>query len=189
MNVKKQEPVVTVVRVETDELKNEAYRLRYSVFSIEMGDHRYADHAKQTWSDSDDFAASNLFAAVDEHNHVVGTIRLTAYREHNFIAADKYQFDVLAGILSIPIGSLLKRVARADRGVLAQSVRGTSVLTKLQECMESYAVEKGLDVLVGVPGVGNERSRNAFRKLGWKDTELTGEHNGHKCHVIYKLLS
>jgi RimJ/RimL family protein N-acetyltransferase len=188
MSVKKQEPEVSVVRVETDELKNEAYRLRYSVFSIEMGDHRYADHTKQIWSDPDDFAASNLFAAIDEHNQVVGTIRLTAYREHKFIAADQYHFDVLAGMLKLPVDNLLQRVARADRGVLAQSVRGTSVLNKLQDSMESYAVEKGLDVLVGVPGVGNERSRNAFRKLGWRETELTGEHKGYKCHIIYKLL-
>jgi GNAT superfamily N-acetyltransferase len=153
-----------------------------------MGDHRYADHSKQIWSDPDDIAASNLFVAINEQDQVVGTMRLTPYRTHKFIAADQYQFDELARILNMPIDGLLQRVARADRGVVDQSARGTSVLSKLQGHVDAYAMSVGIDVLVGVTAALNDRARNAFRKLGWKDTELTGEHKGYKCHIIYKLL-
>ena len=188
MRIKPQESEVFVIRAETDQLKNEAYRLRYSVFSIELGDHRYADHSKQLWSDSDDIPDSNLFVAVDNLDQVVGSIRLTAYREHEFIAAEQYRFSRLADMLRLPLGELLNRVARADRVVLAQCVRGTNVLSKLQECIESYAKSMGLDILVAAIGESNERSRTSFGKLGWNLTDLTGEHSGFKGHIIYKLL-
>jgi hypothetical protein len=65
------------------------------------------------------------------------------------IAADQYQFGELAKILSMPINGLLQRVARADRGVVDQSARGTSVLSKLQGHVDAYALNIGIDVLVG----------------------------------------
>lgn len=125
---------------------------------------------------------------VNVQDQVVGTMRLTAYRAHVFIAADQYQFGELAKILNMLIDGLLQRVAQADRRVVDQSARGASVLSKLQGHVEAHALNNGTDILVGVTAAFNDRARNAFRKLGWKDTELTGEHRGYKCHIIYKIL-
>lgn len=165
-----------------------ALKLRYSIFFLEGGDSRYADHERQVWSDRDDGPQSHLIIAVDDSNCVIGTVRVTVLRDWQFIGHEAYGLDVLAAQVGIALEELLPRIARMDRGVVAKECRGTGIMPLLQHLAEETAFKHGCDLLIGAQAVENKRSRRALEKLGWRDYPVIGTNAGFTAQLIFKLL-
>ena len=176
------------IEATTDDLKQQALRLRYEVFFEEGNDGRYADHERKVWSDRDDGPQSRLVVGLNELGNVVGTMRLTRLIDWPFIAHEIYDFRLLAEIVKIPEELLRATVARADRGVVAKAYRGSGVLVQMQHCFERMARDAGCSVIVGIPGVSNIASRRAFQKLGWLEYPHVSTFNGFTAQHIYKDL-
>lgn len=172
----------------TDELRMSAYRLRHEVFSREMGDHRYADHERQIWTDCDDGPQSKVIVVINDENEVVGTIRHTRLNDWEIIGKDAYGLTILAEILGLNVKDLESRSSRIDRAAIAMNWRGKSIVRHLQEACERLAKSLGSDILIGIPGIENARSRKAYEKLGWLEYPVVGTHGGFTAQMIYKDL-
>ena len=177
------------VHIASSEQLTHAYHLRYQVFSEEMKDHRYADHANRVWRDEDDIPASQVVVAIDSSGGVVGTARLTPLRLHKFIGYEVYGFDVLARLLEISEEEVRAQVARLDRVVVSKPWRGRRVVHKLVSSVEDLAWNCGSTIVVGVPGAGNRRSRVTFQRLGYRDYPVSAEYRGFIAQLIYKRLT
>jgi GNAT superfamily N-acetyltransferase len=165
-----------------------ALRLRYSVFYLEGGDTRYADHSQALWIDKDDGPNSHLLIAVDDSDNVIGTIRVTVLRDCDFIGHAAYDFNVLASYVGIPLNELRNRIARIDRGVVAKTFRRLGIRSLLQTLAEQTALSHGCDVLVASNATSNAPARLANQKLGWTEYPVVGTHAGFTAQSIFKLL-
>ena len=165
-----------------------AMKLRYSVFFVEGGDARYADHERQVWSDRDDGPQSHLLIAVDDSNNVIGTGRVTILRDWQFIGHDAYGLDVLATHIGISLEELLSRIARLDRVVVAKEFRGTGIRSLLEDLAEVAALKHDCDIFVAAGSVEKIPARRANQRLGWKDYPFIGTHAGFTCQCIFKVL-
>lgn len=165
-----------------------ALKLRYDVFFLEGGDERYADHEQKVWADCDDGPQSHLLVAVDDGDIVIGTVRLTVLRDWEFIAINAFRLPVLAKYLGVRELELRDRVARVDRGVVAQPYRRRGVQSALQSLAEQVALQNKCDILVGATALDNVPARRANQKLGWNDYNVSSTHGGFTCQAIFKKL-
>src|SRR5690606_3205139 len=114
---------------------------------------------------------------------VVGSFRLTLMRDWPFIGHEVYGFETLASIVSF---TSTDSVARVDRCVIAKTHRGSGLLRMLQNFTEAAASSMGVEILVGVPGFGNPRSRAAFSKVGWLEYPVVAAYRNFTAQLIYK---
>jgi len=173
----------------TQEELEAVYRLRYQVFFEEGADGRYANHVLKHWRDEDDCPESSVVAAWTQDGQAVATMRLTCLKHRDFIGHSVFRFDLLAEILNRTEIDLRTSVARADRGVVRADHRSKGLVKLCQEVIERTAIGYNCDVLVGVPGISNERSGRAFEKVGWKEYPVQATFRGFSGQLIYKLIS
>jgi hypothetical protein len=165
------------------------YRLRYDVFFEEGRDERYADHDLKHWSDEDDCPDATVVAVWTTDGEAVATIRVTCLKHRDFIGHSVFRFDLLADIVNLSEEKLRNRVAKADRGAVRAGHRGKGLVQLCQDMIEKVALSHGCDILVGVPGIGNSRSRRAFEKVGWKEYPVQATFRGFTGQLIYKKLA
>ena len=180
---------ISISVAQTTSEKKAAYRLRYDVFTTELGDERYSNHEAKEFRDTDDVETSLIFVG-KFGGETVGTCRLKLLRHQEFIALDQYHIGVLAKHLDCDIEALSKGLAAIDRAAVAKSWRGTGLIKAMFNALETEAISLGARTLIG----SVEQSEPALtvfyrRVLGYNAYAATGEHLGLKCQCLYKLLS
>ena len=183
------QPSPYTIRLATTQAdRDAAFRLRYEVFTAELGDDRYADHEKRLFLDCDDDARNHLLIAELDDGTVIGTVRLTLLKDCRFIGYDAYGWDQLATVLGITLDALLPRVARLDRGAVAKPWRRTGILGAFQPSYFSICYREGCDTLVGTIEVHNDGMRKAMASFGWSESGTIETFNGLTAQVIYRQL-
>ena len=180
-------PFVVKIATSHDELLG-AYKLRYRVFSIEEGDHRYANHQTKTWQDCDDTLSATVFIAVHDNQEIIGTIRYTAFSANRIIAEDKYDFDLLSELTAIAPEQIRSLVAREDRGVVSPEYRSMGVFVELEKTLTEYALSQTKKLLVVAHKATDDRLNKIFDRSGWKAYK-TDTYNGFTAAVAYKKLA
>ena len=71
------------VQADSEDIKKETYRLRYRTYVEEFGFEKVEDHPGGL--ETDEYESNSIhFAALNEHNDVIGTIRLVLHSEKGF---------------------------------------------------------------------------------------------------------
>lgn len=173
---------------ETEAEREAAYRLRYEVFGLEEGDHRYSDHERKFWIDQDDGPLSTIFLAYDSEGECLATTRLTIFRNHSFFAIEAYHLEILAPILNLTIPELTTTVGRWDRGVVVPSARGFGLLQMLEKQVSDHAYKNGCRVIVAAIKPHNESVLSSVSKSGYRTYPVIETYGGFTAQLIYKDL-
>ena len=168
--------------------KSAAYRLRYDVFTTELGDERYANHETKEFKDEDDVDGSVIFIGKFGED-VVASCRLKPLQNREFIALDQYGLVALAQHLGREFTMLSQELAALDRAVVAKLWRGSGITEAVFADLERTAIQQQVRTLV----VAIEKSKRVHavfyqRVLGFRSYPVTGEHRGLDCQCMYKLI-
>ncbi len=179
---------LTIKIAATDSEREAAYRLRYDVFDLEEGDHRYSDHNRKFWIDQDDGPNSTVLIALDQEGCCIGTTRFTLLRDQTFIGLEAYHLEVLAPLLCLTLEQLCEIVGRWDRGVVTRSARGLGLLQLMEVQVAGYAFRHGCKVLVATVKPDNRAVLSAVEKSGYHTYPAIGSYGGFTGQLIYKDL-
>ena len=180
--------LIQIKIAETDAEREAAYRLRYEVFGLEEGDHRYSDHERKFWIDQDDGPNSTVLVALNQEGRCVGTTRFTMLRDQHFIALDAYHFDVLAPRFNLSLSQLTEVIGRWDRGAVERQCRGGGLFQRLEEELVACARLQGCQIIVVVVETGNAAMLHIVQKAGYLSTSVVGHYQGFTGYVICKDL-
>jgi N-acyl-L-homoserine lactone synthetase len=152
----------------TDETcKVAAFRLRYDVFTEELGRVSLANAATKEYVDENDYGRSHLIIAT--HNtEVIGTLRLTLRAEASFWNDDEYQYSKLYQILGFEYPYEMAEIALADRAVVAKPHRGSAALRSMWSLLYRCCEMNRIKVLVGVIDAENRALVRFHQRQGWQ---------------------
>jgi len=180
--------LIQIKIAETDAEREAAYQLRYEVFGLEEGDHRYSDHERKFWIDQDDGPNSTVLVAFDMDGICLASTRLTLLRQLKFLAMEAYHFEVLAALLNLSLTELTMIVGRWDRGVVRKSARGLGILQLLEERVADLAMSNNCTIIVGTIKPDNHAMFRAVAKAGYRTYPVVETYRGFTAQLIYKDL-
>ena len=178
---------VNIARAVSEADRTAAYNLRYIVFGVDEGDHRYSDHERKIWVDADDDEKSHLWLA-RSGRRAVGTARARRFCE-DMIARDCYHLDRLAKQLDTTREVLAERAMRIDRVVVAKEFRRTGLAGRMVAAIEQASVADGVDVLLAAIEPMNAGSQQAAGKYGWEPYRELATYGGFTAQTYLKRLT
>lgn len=129
---------MNIVRVISEEKKQEVYQFRYSIYVEEMNrKQRYADHKMKTIRDPLD-SFGHLFVALDKDQNITGTVRMNFCRE-----GDVGEYGEFYRLNSLP-SSDYTDTSITTRLMVAPAYRSKSLAVRLSIAGYNFAVENGL---------------------------------------------
>jgi hypothetical protein len=144
----------------TDADRASAYRLRYEVFSQELGRVFYANHKDRTYKDRVDDGSAHILVVKNEREFT-GTLRFTLRTEAAFLSEDEGYFSEI--ISEFGEGA----VALADRGAIAASSRGHQLYPQMWDYGFQFVQSRGARVVVGVIDADNDFLSRFHARQGW----------------------
>ncbi len=145
-----------------------AQQLRYTVFTLEEGDERYADHERGTFSDDRDGPSANVLIALDETDTCVATLRFSLRREGPFIGDDAYPYEELSEALGLPVDQVLFCAALVERGVVKKEFRRSGVFREMYAFGERWLQKEGIRVVLGAVMESKPDAARVQEKFGYQ---------------------
>ncbi len=181
---------VVIQPVSDASVLQEVFRLRYQVYVEEFGDERFADHAAQQYSDSDDTNDTILLVArCVPSDAIVGTIRLKPLSRREFLTSELFDFAQLASALAMDTNAVKDLTVLLDRGVVASSHRRLGVMNAMLCEAERWSIQLGCQVLLLAVAEHNIAAEAKFLKYGFSPFRSSGVHQGLTCNHFYKSIA
>ena len=139
----------TIRLVQSQEDLNSVLRLRYRVFTEEMGRTTLANREQQFYTDEFDTERSLIFLAASEANETIATLRLVPLLNGEIWKEPEYQLGTISSHLGLT-GLHRGEIGLTDRGCILTSARGGSLYYKLWQALLKEAAAASLRALVGV---------------------------------------
>ncbi len=167
---------VDVRLADSPRLRLGAFRLRYQVYAVEMGDGRFADHDAGTYSDARDDSARTWVAVLND-GAIAATARVVLRRDGPY-ADENFQYPELERLTGLSGDELLDSTGVLSRGVVRSDLRASGAMHAIFVALCADARLLGLRVLLVASEPGNLESirwleRQGFQRYG-QDDELDG---------------
>jgi ubiquinone/menaquinone biosynthesis C-methylase UbiE/predicted GNAT family N-acyltransferase len=172
-------------------IKEEAYRLRYEVFSLEKNIYLYADVNSGMYKDDlDDLEDTVLIVAFNDKREVIATsrvvpIRYTSSRD----LAQSYNLDLLANKFGWSKEELLQTSVVLGRGVVAQTYRKQGVNSLMMDFVENYCLSQEIFLQILFVSVDNFPSLKLSLKRGYQVHDIDLQKPDGPRYVFHKKLS
>ena len=153
------------IRIVLNEAEREqAFRLRYEVFTVEENDWRYVVEGR--FVDGMDTERARLVVALSGFD-VIATSRLLLRSNGPFIHDEHYCWQALSEEMGIGRHELLDRVCLFDRTAVAAPFRGGGLYPKLLDFMGSKAKDSNSDLAVAVVDMRKPIVTKYLQRMGW----------------------
>lgn len=150
-----------------DEERLEAYRLRYAVFTVEVGDHRYSVDSDCIYVDQFDHSDTLLLIAVDEAK-VVGTIRVDERSRGPFIGDEMYEWKLLGARFGLSEQQVQRTSVLVARGAVLPAWRCRKLFQALLSAAHCLALSREHSLSVGAISAGNTVSARGLTAVGYE---------------------
>lgn len=162
----------------------EAYRLRYKVFSLEYGDFRYANLETEIYTDEFDSSSSTLFVAKDTET-IVGSLRVVPVAGKCYFGYEQH-YPTIAAALGMGEKQLEECAVIVSRGVIAPEYRGGGLFAALLDTAEEFCLRMGLYVSIGAVSQDNPGCFNFMIRKGYLSGGSIRMINNWSGTLIYK---
>jgi predicted GNAT family N-acyltransferase len=161
--------------VTSDSLRRDIYRLRYEVYTKELGSFSDTDFSEKLESDVYDQYAIHI--AVLSNETLAGTLRLVLDSPHGFVMEPEF---------TLPNWMDRNKVVEHSRGIIYAPFRGLGIYTLLLECAYQWQRENGKPICIGAPNT--DKLAGILQEKGWLPFgEVTSYHGISVIPMYYAL--
>jgi len=172
---------------ETEEELNQAYRLRYQVFSLEEGDYRYADKEAEVFKDYTDNGKHPIFIA-KYNKKIIGTGKVAFRKTEPFLGDEYYHYDLLAEMVGLHVDELMTCVALFERIALDTKYRNNGIATMMLNKMEEYSISQRIKYILIAVKSNKLELINLWKNKGFKVYTVSDYSGIYNFSLMYKEI-
>ena len=156
---------IRVCLADTDELRNQAYHLRYTIYTSEVPSFATADFPNEMEIDMYDEHSVHIVALSGEE--VVGTLRLVCDSHNGFVMEPTFP---------LPPGIDRSKAVEHSRGIIRKDFRNLGLYQRMLEFAYDWQLKNGKPICLGAPNL--DKLSGILEKNGWIPIGEATEYHG-----------
>ena len=161
--------------VSSDSLRRNIYRLRYEVYTKELGSFSLEEFLEEY--ESDIYDEYSIHIAVENGSELVGTLRLVQDNPHGFVMEPTF---------ILPSWIDRRKTMEHSRGIIKSDYRGEGIYSLLLECAYAWQRQNNKPISIGAPNT--EKLASILQEKGWLPFgEITSYHGINVVPMYYTL--